>query len=217
MRALAYGNRTWLAAARTNPVTTGGAADDESSTFFASADAKAWSQLGQAQPAVVAVAFGGASTLNGTETPTSPAATTPVGPALPVLVVHPNAVSGSNDFGVIRPTEIAFSTDINSQIRGITWAYWTVSGALGHGTRLADNCVPNCADGVVKHVPSTIALSHAVNGQFTSLAETYNGQTQTLSGSTLIVEDAGSTPTKLSVPTSTSTSTTPGATASPGQ
>jgi hypothetical protein len=77
--ALAYGNGTWLAAGRTNQVTTGGAQDDGSSTFLASGDGTTWSPVTQVAESVQALAFGGASTLNGLETPTSPATTTPAG------------------------------------------------------------------------------------------------------------------------------------------
>jgi hypothetical protein len=78
MRALAYGNGSWLVAGRPNQ-TGGGAQDDRSSTFLASGDGTSWSPVTQVAESVQALAFGGAPTLNGTETPTSPATTTPAG------------------------------------------------------------------------------------------------------------------------------------------
>jgi hypothetical protein len=76
---LAYGNGGWLAASYSNDSVTGTVPNTLSTTFFASRDATNWSPVANVAWTVQAVAFGGASTLNGTETRTSPTTTTPSG------------------------------------------------------------------------------------------------------------------------------------------
>jgi hypothetical protein len=147
----------------------------------------------------------------------SSSASTPIRPpaqsivvALPVLVVHPFAAPGPQDYAIIRPVGIGMTIDVNAQIRNITWAYWTASNALGHGSRVVDDCNPNCAAGTIRLIPETVTLSAVVGGQFTSMTETYNGQTFTWTG--LEVDVQGTTGgTKAALPPVASASTSPSA------
>jgi hypothetical protein len=77
------------------------------------------------------------------------------------------------------PAEIEFSADGGNVVTGLRWQSWTASGAAGRGTSGIESCVPNCAQGSVRHVPTTITLSSPVNGKFTVITEKRNGQTST--------------------------------------
>ena len=129
-----------------------------------------------------------------------------------MLVVHP--LTGEADYGVIKPTDIAYSIDVNATIKDISWTSWTATGATGKGSRVHDDCNPNCASGKITLIPTTITLSNPVGGQFTSLTETAGGKSQTLTGTGLI-EGAGRFAAKLPVPpagtgTNTGTGTSTG-------
>lgn len=141
-------------------------------------------------PAVSAVSTRASTTHARTVPPTSPLApttsqstttTTTAPTAVPVLVIYPDVVSGPRDYAVIRPTVIGMTADVNAQIRNITWVHWTSSGALGHGSRVVDDCNPDCAAGTITYIPETVTLSDVVGGRFMSLTETYNNQTLTSS------------------------------------
>jgi hypothetical protein len=96
---------------------------------------------------------------------------------LPVLVVHPDVVPGPRDYGVIRPTGIGLSADVNNQIRDLVWSSWTTTDALGAGSRVRDDCVPDCAAGKITMIPDVVKLSAVQNGRFTQMSETYGGKT----------------------------------------
>jgi hypothetical protein len=75
----------------------------------------------------------------------------------------------------IKPSTVDFSGDAGNVVTGINWASWTTTGAVGEGTSGIQSCVPNCAQGKTKFVPTTIVLSDPVGGHFTHLVETRNG------------------------------------------
>ncbi|HEX6453225.1 MAG TPA: hypothetical protein VF060_27660 [Trebonia sp.] len=79
-----------------------------------------------------------------------------------------------------RPSEIDFSADGGNIVTRIRWLSWTGSGATGRGVSAMESCVPDCAQGAVRYVPTTITLSGAVNGEFTVLGETRAGQVTTM-------------------------------------
>jgi hypothetical protein len=79
-----------------------------------------------------------------------------------------------------RPSEIDFSADGGNIVTRIRWLSWTGSGATGRGVSGMESCVPDCAQGAVRYVPTTITLSDAVNGKFTVLGETRAGQVTTM-------------------------------------
>jgi hypothetical protein len=74
-----------------------------------------------------------------------------------------------------KPSEIDFSADGGNVVTGIHWLSWTAAGATGRGTSAIESCVPNCAEGPVSYVPTTIVLSTPLNGEFTVLNETRKG------------------------------------------
>ena len=59
-----------------------------------------------------------------------------------------------------RPTLITASADGSLYLTGITWHGWGTSTAIGTGTAHADNCKPNCAQGMFTTYPATITLTH---------------------------------------------------------
>lgn len=79
-----------------------------------------------------------------------------------------------------RPSEIDFSADGGNIVTGIRWLSWTGSGATGRGVSGMEDCVPDCAQGAVRYVPTTITLSGPVNGRFTVLGEARAGQVTTM-------------------------------------
>jgi hypothetical protein len=74
-----------------------------------------------------------------------------------------------------QPTQIDYSGDASNIVTKITWSSWTATGASGTGTSGIESCNPNCAQGPVKQVTTTITLSDPVNGKFTQMTETRNG------------------------------------------
>ena len=78
------------------------------------------------------------------------------------------------------PSEIDFSADGGNVVTGIRWVSWTSAGATGRGKSGIESCVPNCAEGKVTYVRTTITLSAARGGRFTMLIETRDRQTMTL-------------------------------------
>lgn len=89
--------------------------------------------------------------------------------SLPVLTV--------SDWTGREPSEIGFSADGGNIATGLHWSSWTSTGATGNGESDIQNCVPNCAQGTHTPVATTITLSSPVNGHFTAMTETRNGQT----------------------------------------
>jgi hypothetical protein len=89
--------------------------------------------------------------------------------ALPLLVTM--------GWSGVKPKTVDFSGDAGNVVTGITWASWTAAGAVGEGTSGIQSCVPNCAQGKTKFVPTTIVLSDVAGGHFTHLIETRNGTT----------------------------------------
>jgi hypothetical protein len=98
----------------------------------------------------------------------------PAAQAVPSPVVAIGAFTGR------RPSEIDFSADGGNIVTGIRWLAWTAHGATGQGRSGIESCVPNCAQGGVRYVPATITLSDAVDGRFTVLGETRDGQVTTM-------------------------------------
>lgn len=91
----------------------------------------------------------------------------PAGP-LPVVVI--GAFAGR------RPGEIGISADGGNIVTGIRWRAWTRAGAAGRGSSGIEDCVPDCAGGTVRYVPTVITLSAPVNGRFTVLREVREGK-----------------------------------------
>jgi hypothetical protein len=100
---------------------------------------------------------------------TSTTSTSPA--ALPLLITM--------GWSGVKPKTVDFSGDAGNVVTGITWASWTAAGAVGEGTSGIQSCVPNCAQGKTKFVPTTILLSDVVGSHFTHLIETRNGTTAT--------------------------------------
>lgn len=90
------------------------------------------------------------------------------GEALPVFV--------AGTWTGIKPSQIDFSADGGNIVTDITWSSWTATGAVGEGTSVIQNCVPNCAQGTTTPVPTTITLTRPQSGHFTELTETRDGQ-----------------------------------------
>jgi len=95
------------------------------------------------------------------------AATTSSSAALPLLITM--------GWSGVEPSTVDFSADGGNIVTGIKWVSWTATGATGDGASGIQSCVPNCAQGTTKQVPTTIVLSDPVNGHFTRLVETRNG------------------------------------------
>lgn len=138
------------------------------------------------QPAAVATATNTSqpTTVAGTSAATtaaSPSATAPSTTAaspsttptagLPVIPI--GAPPAQPAYGVVRPTSLHNGADARNLIYEITWAYWTASGALGHGTRCADPAGTACIGPNTRQIPTTLTLSRPVNGQFTRIDETF--------------------------------------------
>jgi hypothetical protein len=143
--------------------------------------ALAW---GGAGAVVLAAAAGGAvaATSGGGGAPASgPAASgrTASGPAASGRAAAPPVVA-IGTFTGRRPWQIDFSADGGNIVTGIRWLSWTGAGAIGRGVSGIESCVPDCAQGAVRYVPTTITLSGPVNGRFTVLGETRAGQVTTM-------------------------------------
>jgi hypothetical protein len=167
--------------------------------------------LGLAAVALLAAACGGASPAAIVHAGTSPGRTSAVKPAatsvapaakpatpavaaaspapsgpLPVLIIRPPAGS---PYGVIEPTGLGLSLDINSQLRDLHWNSWNQSQASGWGDALSDNCNPDCAQGTITRIRITIALSDVVDGHYTYMAWTNGGTINNhLSGSEVYLQ-----------------------------
>jgi hypothetical protein len=113
------------------------------------------------------------------QTPTR-AASRPSTLSLPAAQAVPSPVVAIGAFTGQRPSEIDFSADGGNIVTGIRWLSWTAHGATGQGRSGIESCVPNCAQGSVRYVPTTITLSDPVNGRFTVLGETRDGQVTTV-------------------------------------
>jgi hypothetical protein len=127
---------------------------------------------------------------------TLPPAVSAPAPAVAVLVVYGHFLGGS-DYAIVRPVAINFGFSVNTEITAITWDHWTDKAADGHGLQLVDSCVPDCASAGVSKVPATLVLSAPVDGMFTTLTESWNGRTQTLSAQGLV---EGADPASARVP-----------------
>ena len=93
---------------------------------------------------------------------------------------HAPPVLAIGTFTGRRPSAIGFSADGGNIVTGIRWLSWTGAGATGQGVSGMESCVPDCAQGAVRYVATTITLSGAVNGRFTVLDETRAGQVITM-------------------------------------
>jgi hypothetical protein len=125
--------------------------------------------------AVAATSGGGGAPASGHTVPghTAPGHTAPSrAAALPVVAI--------GTFTGRRPWQIVFSADGGNIVTGIRWLSWTGAGAIGRGVSGIESCVPDCAQGTVRYVPTTIRLSGPVNGRFTVLGETRAGQVTTM-------------------------------------
>ena len=81
----------------------------------------------------------------------------------------------TNGWSGVKPSSIDFSGDGGNVVTGLSWTSWTATGATGDGTSGIQSCVPNCAQGATKQVPTMIVLSDPVAGHWTHLVETRNG------------------------------------------
>jgi hypothetical protein len=75
----------------------------------------------------------------------------------------------------VEPSLMQFSGDAGNIVTNITWSSWNVLGAVGAGSWLYDDCVPDCAGGTVTPTPATIILSLPSGGRFTQLTEELSG------------------------------------------
>jgi hypothetical protein len=86
--------------------------------------------------------------------------------------------------GLVRPKVVDFSADGGNVVTGITWSSWTAIKAVGTGTRVLQNCIPNCAQGKNTPVTETLTLSQPEGGFFTVIVAAWPGQiAETTSGS----------------------------------
>ena len=76
----------------------------------------------------------------------------------------------------VKPTKIFLSGDSSNIVTGITWSSWSQDGAVGTGTVDVESCVPDCASGGQTPTPTTIRLSNVVDGHFTKLEESTQGE-----------------------------------------
>ncbi len=90
-------------------------------------------------------------------------------------VALPTVIVGS--WTGTKPSNIAFSGDGGNVVTGIKWSLWASAQALGEGTSVIQNCIPNCAQGKNTPVATTIVLSQPQAGHFTRMTESRNGQT----------------------------------------
>jgi hypothetical protein len=92
-------------------------------------------------------------------------------------------------YGVIEPTGLGLSEDINSQLRDLHWNIWNQTQASGWGDALSDNCNPDCAQGSITPIRITITLSGVVNNHYTYMAWTNGGTINNhLSGSEVYLQ-----------------------------
>jgi hypothetical protein len=75
-----------------------------------------------------------------------------------------------------KPSEIDFSGDAGNIVTRVQWSRWTPALAVGEGTSGIQSCVPNCASGKVRYVPTAIMLSAPSGGHFTHITETRSGR-----------------------------------------
>lgn len=134
------------------------------SLAWAGAGAAVLAAAGAAVPAGDSAPAGKTAPVRVTSQRQSPGAAGP----LPVVVIGEYAGRG--------PGEIGISADGGNIVTGIRWQSWTASGAAGRGSSGIQDCVPDCADGTVRYVPTMISLSVPVNGRFTVLKEIREGK-----------------------------------------
>jgi hypothetical protein len=92
-------------------------------------------------------------------------------------------------YGVIEPTGLGLSEDINSQLRDLHWNIWNQTQASGWGDALSDNCNPDCAQGSITPIRITITVSGVVNNHYTYMAWTNGGTINNhLSGSEVYLQ-----------------------------
>jgi hypothetical protein len=75
----------------------------------------------------------------------------------------------------IEPTVMQFSGDAGNIVTGIAWSSWNDNAAVGEGSWGYDNCIPDCAGGIVTQYPARITLSGPSAGRFTQLTEDQSG------------------------------------------
>ncbi len=142
----------------------------------------------QITPATSATSYGttGSSSAPATSAPASstpasstPASSTPASTPASTSAGSPAALPAltAGSYTGTKPAEIAYSGDATNVVTKITWTSWSATGATGTGTSGIESCVPNCAQGPVQYVTTTITLSAPVNGKFTQMTETRNGST----------------------------------------
>ena len=71
----------------------------------------------------------------------------------------------------IEPSLMQFSGDAGNIVTNIAWSSWNYHSAVGEGEWGYDDCIPDCAQGVVTHYLATISLSYPSEGRFTQLTE----------------------------------------------
>jgi len=113
---------------------------------------------------------------NGKDTILTPVADLPLPPS-----AEPGGMTtlrmGSS--AVVEPTTVAFSGDSGNVGTDLAWGSWTATSAVGTGTSVIQNCIPNCANGSNTPVLTTVALSNPQDGHFAQIVETRNGTSTT--------------------------------------
>jgi hypothetical protein len=75
-----------------------------------------------------------------------------------------------------RPEEIIGAcADAGLIVDGLTWDTWAAASATGAGTVHVNLCDPNCAEGNVLDVPARVELDQPVQGTFSELVVTWEG------------------------------------------
>jgi hypothetical protein len=75
----------------------------------------------------------------------------------------------------IEPSSMQFSGDSGNIVSHIDWSSWSTSSATGVGSWGYNDCVPDCAGGMVTDYPAMITLSRPSEGRFTELTEDQSG------------------------------------------
>ena len=102
-------------------------------------------------------------------------ATSPGGGGYWLLPVTDLPIATLGTWTGIEPSLMQFSGDAGNIVSDIAWSSWTARTAVGRGEWGHDNCVPDCAQGVVTDYPTTITLAGASGGRFTQLTEAQSG------------------------------------------
>lgn len=127
---------------------------------------------------VAAIAVGCASIATAAAALSAPAA---AGTA--AAASHTRVISSCSSAHYKPKSYVLTCADGYTQIKHVTYASWTSSGAEGKGKYVYNTCKPYCAAGTFKHHPVTFSLGRVrhVHGQrlFTRMYVSYAGLTET--------------------------------------